>query len=164
MIKEYELVFNNDYKPELKLLTTYDSDNDEPVESIFDVIHGINSDTYFSELGIEKFYVAAFNDQGFLIGCYLVSKGQERDCRVYLKEIMTFLLLSGAKSFMAFHNHPNDVCVASAADYSTNNYISDIMKPLDIDFVGSYVISRKGIFNFLNHEDVLYSFDGEVIG
>lgn len=162
MVKEYEIVFNNKFKPELKLLTVYDADNKEPVENIFEIVDGLNKGTCICESISEKAYVAAFDSEGYLIGCYLISKGDSKECSIYHKQLTIFLTLTGAQSFIVFHNHPNNAYIASKGDYSSNNAVSRIAELLDIEFIGSYIVTRKGIYSYLNHEDTWHPFKKEV--
>ena len=72
MIKEYEILVDDKLRPELKLLTIYDKDNNEPIFGILDIVKTLNNNIHLCDLSNERGYIAAFDSNECLIGCYFI--------------------------------------------------------------------------------------------
>ncbi len=97
-------------------------------------------------LNNEKLYVAAINGNE-LIGLYNVSVGNSGETQVYIKEAMTFLLLSGADRCVFYHNHPNDVLENSENDIASLRDIFNALEILGIGYEDDVIIGKSGYYS-----------------
>ncbi len=97
-------------------------------------------------LNNEKLYVASIIDEE-LVGLYNVSVGNSGETQVYIKEAMTFLLLTGAEKCVFFHNHPNDVLQNSDNDIASSKRIFNALEALGIGYEDDVVIGKSGYYS-----------------
>lgn len=143
---EYTIIQNKNHKLELvKTSEFYVSKNEKNKTAIIgDIMNALNREKYISQLDNENAYVVAFDNKGISIGLYNVCIGNQKYCTFYVKNVITFLLLIGARQFIIIHNHPDNMGYASDEDYSLKEDIFNISNLFDIYFLGSYIAFRDG--------------------
>lgn len=143
MIYEYMIYRNNDNIVSLKPTKELDL-NQEDYYSCEDTLY-ILYDFYDIDISdIEMSFVIAMDYKGHPIGIYRVSIGDYKSCNLYLRTIGIFILLTGARSFIVCHNHPNRTTDPSNEDVLNKMSISQLASLLDIEFEGSFIITREG--------------------
>ena len=112
-----------------------------------------------NRLTVEHAYLIGYNISMDVIGIYLISIGNTRNCYFYKKSIATFILLTGTERFLLFHNHPDGNLQPSDNDIINTAYVKSLADILEVEFIDSVIISRKG-WRSINGEKA-YEYDEE---
>lgn len=159
-IKEYKLISKekNGTFPQLKCVVEHDyiydemflyfNHNNYEFEYLFfgDVLELQNNYT-------EHCYVLSYDGNNNPIGIFLVSSGAKNKNTIYIDNILTFLLLSGSKSFILVHNHPNNISEKSIEDIEVDNLIKEMSRLLNIEYKEGLIITKYIIENIHQKAD-----------
>ena len=143
MIYQYELLQDKTHKPKLKVIKRINSDAKKKYSGE-DVVYILNTCLYLRECDSEHAYIVAFDDAYHILGIYNVSIGDFKSCDMYNRNVGIFLMLTGAKAFSIFHNHPNGELIASNEDRSKVIAIQTLGQILGVEYKGSYIVTDEG--------------------
>ena len=149
-IKEFKLISkeNNGTFPQLKCVAEYEVIYDD----MFIYLYHDNYEFEYIFFGevlklqdnyLESCYVMSYDGANNPIGIFLVSSGGKSENIIYYDNILTYLLLSGSKSFITIHNHPNNIFLKSPNDISIDNSIKEISEILNIEFKDGLIITKE---------------------
>lgn len=110
---------------------------------------------------VEYYYVISYDELNNPIGCIQVSSGGRNQTAIPFDTIFTFLLLTGSKSFITIHNHPNNNSEKSYEDIISENSIASLSNTLNIQFKKGLIITKEIIENL--HKKI-YVFTQETLG
>lgn len=110
---------------------------------------------------VEHYYVISYDELNNPIGCIQVSSGGRNQTAIPFDTIFTFLLLTGSKSFITIHNHPNNNSEKSYEDIISENSIASLSNTLNIQFKTGLIITKEIIENL--HKKI-YVFTQEILG
>ena len=164
-IKEYKLISQkeNGTFPQLECIAEYEMIYDD----MFLYLYHDNYEFEYLFFGevlklqnnyLEKCYVMSYDGANNIVGIFLVSSGGKNENTIYYDNIMTYLLLSGSKSFITIHNHPNNNQQKSFDDIIVDNTIKDISEILNIEYKSGLIITKKSIDELYKKIDN-YEFD-----
>lgn len=157
MIRVYNILNNNENQPKLNIQKEIDI-NEKNI-SIEESVEILNQYFDMNHLSFEHAYIIGFDNQMNIIGMFLISVGSSKNCYFYKRNIATFLLLSGSERFILYHNHPDGNLNASNNDITSMFYIKSLAEVLEVEFVESVIISKKG-WKCIERGD-LYEYDEE---
>lgn len=144
MISECSIVYNDHDLPKINVLRTYkDLPSDD--SSVLSQLKYLDKKTKLKDLAYEQTYVLSYNINGKLKAFMCVGSGDYDHCDVSLRNIGMFLTLSGAEKASIVHNHPEDVNEQSDDDIDLTNKFSNICQLFNVQFNGSYILTRSGI-------------------
>ena len=109
-----------------------------------DIYNMLNSSFKMDSLITEVSYVIAFDHAKMPKGICKVGQGGLGETPTPMQPIFTFLLLSGASSFIVVHNHISDMPNASESDKLVTKMIGALASSFDMEFIGHMVISPNG--------------------
>ena len=132
-------------KAELNGVSIYDNE----IEAIMWIMQQY---FFMGDLTVEYIYVVAYDVNNWLKGIYLVSIGDDNHVKSFPREIMTFLMLINAESFLLVHNHPNNGLGISRSDEEQYEYFYKLSEMIKINFKGSYAMTKDGWINVLTKE------------
>ena len=92
----------------------------------------------------EVSYVIAFDHTKMPKGICKVGQGGLGETPTPMQPIFTFLLLTGASSFVVVHNHISDMPNASESDKMITKMIGALASSFDMEFIGHMVINPNG--------------------
>lgn len=140
IINVYEIMQDKEEKPLLSIIKEYKAE-----DVIYDEQCGVrfmNKKICLQDFANEHIYIMAMDSRWKILGIYNVSIGSWNYSTLYKSSVLKFLVLTGAKAFSIYHNHPNGLMEASDEDIETAFGMYGIGKMLDIEFSGSYIIGR----------------------
>lgn len=152
IIKEFILISKEDNGtfPQLKCITKHKMSFDE----MYLYYHHNNYEFEYLFFGdilklqnnfIEQCYIMSYDGANNPIGVFKVSSGGKNENSIYLDNIFTYLLLSGSKSFISIHNHPNNIIKKSFNDSLIDNSIKEISELLNFEYKDGLVITKERI-------------------
>jgi DNA repair protein RadC len=103
---------------------------------------------------VEWFFIIALDRRNHPIGRSMITKGTVSASLVHPREIFRPVILAGASSFIAVHNHPSGNVEPSQADIRATRQIREAAKIMDIDFLDHLIIGspfqdkNTGYFSF----------------
>lgn len=109
---------------------------------------------------VEYYYIMSYDEANNLIGCIQISSGGRSQTATPFDTIFTFLLLTGSKSFITIHNHPNNNSEKSCEDILSDNSIESLSNMLNIKYKNGLIITKEIMDNL--HKKI-YSFMKEVL-
>lgn len=119
-----------------------------------DEIHRMFKEVFrMNRLSTERSYVVAFDHAKKLKGICQVGQGNSNETAMPLQNIFTFLLLTGAASFIVAHNHISEMPQASEEDKIKTLQLNMYANIFEMEFIGHMIISPNE-----------YIIDGGVIG
>lgn len=142
MIKVYNILNDNNNQPKLNIQKEIDIDGENM--SIEESVEILNQYFDMFQLGFEHAYMIGFDSKMNIVGIFLISVGSSKNCFFYQKSIAMYLLLSGSERFILYHNHPNGTLDISEDDRCSMMMIKNLATILDVEFIDSVVISKKG--------------------
>ena len=92
----------------------------------------------------EVSYVIAFDHTKKPKGICKVGQGGLGEVPTPMQSIFTFLLLTGASSFIVAHNHISDMPEASEADKMTSKMMGALAATFEMEFIGHMIINPNG--------------------
>jgi DNA repair protein RadC len=99
----------------------------------------------------EVFAVAGFDAQGAPISYFEVHRGGLDNSLVSPREIFKRLMLSNARAFIAFHNHPSGLATPSPADEDMTKELASLGRKLYLDMLDHIIIGDNVYYSFAEH-------------
>ena len=109
-----------------------------------DIYNMLNMSFKMDSLITEVSYVIAFDHKKIPKGICKVGQGCMNETPTPMQPIFTFLLLTGASSFIVAHNHISDMPKASESDQLVTNMLGALANSFDMEFIGHMVINPNG--------------------
>lgn len=141
-IREYIMVKDSFSHAKLEEIGCYDYYGElKYTDHIYDML---NRSFKMDSLITEVSYVIAFDHKKMPKGICKVGQGGLNETPTPMQPIFTFLLLTGASSFIVAHNHISDMPEVSGADQMVTEMIGTLAASFDMEFIGHMVISPNG--------------------
>ena len=140
-IKEYIIVNDNEKHPKLKEKNVIEWD--DKFLNYDKIVKFLNSNFNMNILSEEYVYVLSFNCRMEILGVFQLSHGNSIESKIGMKELGTFLLLTGAEKFIVAHNHPNGSSEISGSDFLVTNRMNELSRLIDIDLSQHFIIGRE---------------------
>lgn len=96
----------------------------------------------------EGFYIAMFDSRNQLMDIRQVCSGTTSACLVTMEDVFGSLLVEGAQSFVAIHNHPSGDPNPSMEDELLSKAIFDAAKLLRISMLDAAVVADDRLVTF----------------
>ena len=141
-IREYIMVKDNFSHAKLEEVGCYNYYGE--LKYTDDTYNMLNESFKMDRLITEASYVIAFDHAKMPKGICKVGQGGLGETPTPMQPIFTFLLLSGASSFIVVHNHISDMPNASESDKLVTKLIETLATSFDMEFIGHMVISPNG--------------------
>ena len=109
-----------------------------------DIYNMLNRSFKMGRLITEVSYVIAFDHKKMPKGICKVGQGGLSETPTPMQPIFTFLLLTGATSFIVAHNHISDMPEASESDKMITRMMGMLATSFDMEFIGHMVINPNG--------------------
>ena len=93
----------------------------------------------------EYYYIMSYDESDEPIGIIQISLGERNKAIISFNTIFTFLLLTGSKSFISIHNHPNNDSKKSYEDIAADNTLKTISNILNIGYKNGLIITKETI-------------------
>lgn len=90
---------------------------------------------------VECFLIFALNARHRVLGYHEVGRGGRTSCGVDLPSILRFVLLSGAETFIACHNHPSGDPSPSEADNFLTSRIQRAAQLCGLEFLDHIIVA-----------------------
>ena len=141
-IREYIMVKDNFSHAKLEEVGCYDYHEElKYTDNIYNMLNRIfKMDNLLTEVA----YVIAFDHKKIPKGVCKIGQGGLGETPTPMQPIFTFLLLAGASSFIAVHNHISDMPNASESDKMVTKMMGMLATAFDIEFIGHMVINPNG--------------------
>lgn len=141
-IREYIMVKDNFSHAKLEEVGCYDYDGElKYTDHIYDMLtRSFKMDKLITEVS----YVIAFDHNKMPKGICKVGQGGLSETPTPMESIFTFLLLAGASSFIAVHNHISNVPNASEDDKVITKFMGMLANAFNMEFVGHMIINPNG--------------------
>ena len=141
-IREYIMVKDNFSHAKLEEVGCYDYCGElRYTDDIYDML---NNSFKMDSLITEVSYVIAFDHKKTPKGICKVGQGGLDETPTPMQPIFTFLLLTGASSFIVAHNHISDMPEASESDKMTTKMMGMLATAFDMEFIGHMIINPIG--------------------
>lgn len=141
-IREYIMVKDNFSHAKLEEVGCYDYYGE--LKYTDDIYNMLNRSFKMDSLITEVSYVIAFDHTKTPKGICKVGQGGLGETPTPMQPIFTFLLLTGASSFIVAHNHISDMPNASESDKLVTQMVGTLATSFDMEFIGHMVISPNG--------------------
>lgn len=141
-IREYVMVKDNFAHAKLEEVGCYDYYGElKYTDHIYDMLtRSFKMDKLITEVS----YVIAFDHTKTPKGICKVGQGGLDETPTPMQPIFTFLLLTGASSFVVAHNHISDMPNASESDKMVTKMIGMLGSTFDMEFIGHMIINPNG--------------------
>lgn len=141
-IREYIMVKDNFSHAKLEEVGYYDYYGElKYTDHIYDMLtRTFRMDSLITEVS----YVIAFDHQKMPKGICKVGQGGLGETPTPMQPIFTFLLLTGASSFVVAHNHISDMPDASESDKMITKMMGMLATAFDMEFIGHMIINPNG--------------------
>ena len=141
-IREYIMVKDNFSHAKLEEIGCYDYYGElKYTDHIYDML---NRSFKMGSLITEVSYVIAFDHTKMPKGICKVGQGGLGETPTPTQPIFTFLLLTGASSFVVVHNHISDMPEASESDKMITKMMGMLATAFDMEFIGHMIINPNG--------------------
>lgn len=141
-IREYIMVKDNFSHAKLEEIRCYDYC--EELKYTDHIYNMLNSSFKMDSLITEVSYVIAFDHKKMPKGICKVGQGGLGETPTPMQPIFTFLLLTGASSFLVAHNHISNMPDASESDKMTTKMMGMLATAFDMEFIGHMIINPNG--------------------
>lgn len=158
MIKQYDIEQDVNHCPQLLIVNEYNVDW-TITTSEMGIIEFLSYYLHLSTLDNERAYLIALDLYNRAIGVFLIGLGDYKSSEIYKRHVAIAMLLSGARKVFIAHNHPDGALVLSDDDNLNIISMQVITQIFEIEFLGSYIITRDGYIN--NNMVEPYYFDEE---
>ena len=108
------------------------------------VYYMLNRSFKMDSLITEVAYVIAFDHKKMPKGVCKVGQGGLSETPTPMQPIFTFLLLTGASSFIVAHNHISNMPEASESDKMITKMMGMLSTGFDMEFIGHMIINPNG--------------------
>ena len=141
-IREYIMVKDKFSHAKLEEVADYDYYGElKYTDHIYDMLtRTFKMDSLITEVS----YVIAFDHKKIPKGICKVGQGGLSETPTPMQPIFTFLLLTGANSFVVAHNHISDMPNASESDKMITKMLGTLATSFDMEFIGHMVINPNG--------------------
>lgn len=157
MINFYDIKIDKNGIPKLDIIKQIECSNkDLSIEKIVEILNKYED---FENLYSEQLYAVSTNNNNDCLGIYLCSKGDSDRCNLYKKEVLIFLLLTGANNVLLFHNHPSDILQPSENDKKSYGTLEVLTNLLGITLTDSVIVCRSGWYCIKNCKGDYYEDD-----
>ena len=141
-IREYIMVKDNFSHAKLEEVGCYDYSGElRYTDCIYNML---NESFKMDSLITEVSYVIGFDYKKLPKGICKVGQGGLGETPTPMQPIFTFLLLTGASSFIVVHNHISDMPQASESDKTISKMLKMIASGFDMEFIGHMIINPNG--------------------
>ncbi len=141
-IREYIMVKDSFSHAKLEEIGCYDYYGElKYTDCIYDML---NRTFKMDRLITEVSYVIAFDHKKMPKGICKVGQGGLGETPTPMQSVFTFLLLTGAHSFVAVHNHISDMPQASESDKMISKMMGMLASAFDMEFIGHMIINPNG--------------------
>jgi DNA repair protein RadC len=106
---------------------------------------------------VEEFWIAALNSNLNVIEKKLLFRGTANSCLIHPRDIIRFVCLQNATSFVIAHNHPSGDPRPSTHDIAITKRIFHLSRILEIPLMDHIIISDSKYFSFADN-GLLYKF------
>lgn len=141
-IREYIMVKDNFSHAKLEEVGCYDYCGE--LKYTDDIYNMLNESFKMDSLITEVSYVIAFDHKKMPKGICKVGQGGLSETPTPMQPIFTFLLLTGASSFVVVHNHISDMPEASESDKMVTKMMGMLGTAFDMEFIGHMIINPNG--------------------
>lgn len=132
-----------------------------------DMIYAMLTSTFkMDRLFNEVSYVIAFDHKKNPKGICKIGLGGISETPTPIQSLFTFLLLTGAHSFMVAHNHVSDMPNASVEDQLITASIAGTATTFNMEFIGHMIINPNGYIidgGLMNGTTAELDEDGDII-
>ncbi len=141
-IREYIMVKDKFSHPKLEEIGCYDYRGElKYTESIYNMLNeAFRMDSLITEVS----YVIAFDHKKMPKGICKIGQGGLGETPTPMQPMFTFLLLSGASSFVVAHNHISDMPQASESDKMVSKAAGMLATAFEMEFIGHMIINPNG--------------------
>lgn len=141
-IKEYIMVKDKFSHAKLEEVRSYNYYGElKYTDHVYDML---NKSFRMDSLITEASYVIAFDHSKMPKGICKVGQGGLGETPTPIQPIFTFLLLTGASSFIIVHNHISNLPQASESDKSVTNTCVMLAAIFGMEFIGHMIINPNG--------------------
>ena len=141
-IREYIMVKDKFSHAKLEEIGCYEYYGElKYTDHIYDMLtRSFKMDSLITEVS----YVIAFDHKKMPKGICKVGQGGISETPTPMQPIFTFLLLTGASSFVVAHNHVSDMPEASESDEMVSKTMGALASSFDMEFIGHMIINPNG--------------------
>ncbi len=93
----------------------------------------------FLGLREEALYLLSLDGKGRVLGCDKVSEGSACSTSISPRQVVQLALQRSASTVFLAHNHPNGICLPSAADLSITQELEKLLIALDIVLMDHFI-------------------------
>ena len=141
-IREYIMVKDDFSHAKLAEVGCYDYNGElKYTDNIYNML---NDAFKMDRLITEVSYVITFDHKKIPKGICKVGQGGLSETPTPMQPIFTFLLLTGASSFIVIHNHISDMPNPSEADNLVTAMMGTLATAFDVEFIGHMIINPNG--------------------
>ena len=141
-IREYIMVKNEANHPSLREVGCYDWNGEL---AYTDEIHRMLKEVFLiDKLTTETSYVVAFDHAKKPKGVCKIGQGNPNETMTSMENVFTFLLLTGAYSFILAHNHVSEMPEASISDQIVSTKASTTANMFNMEFIGHMIVHPNG--------------------
>lgn len=110
-------------------------------------------DLFFPKISTdtEEFWIAALRPDLQVIALKLLFRGTVDQCTIYPRDIVRFVCLENASSFVVCHNHPSGNPKPSKQDKQITKNIFKISRLIEIPLNDHLIIGAKSYYSFADH-------------
>lgn len=141
-IKEYIVIKDKKNHPKLEEARNFDWVGE--LSSTDEIRRMLNEVFRMNKLSTEMSYVVALDHAKKLKGVCQIGHGDASQVLTSMQNIFTFLLLTGANSFVLAHNHVSEMPIASYDDNIITSKASNLADIFDIEFIGHMIVHPGG--------------------
>lgn len=121
------------------------SDNPESIAEFMNNVFKLN------EKGEEHLYTIAFDTRMNILGVFFVAKGNVNSGIVDPRGIFSRLLMLGAVSFIAVHNHPSGSIEPSREDINVTKRLKECGELLNVKILDHIIIANNKYCSMREH-------------
>lgn len=148
VICEHQLVIDNVHRVEIIVKRLFHVKNYFPTYD--KIVKFLNNNLFMNRLTSEYMYVIGLS--GLTItGILEIGKGSELQTSYSSKDVIRYILLTGAGNFLIVHNHPNADCNPSVADVMNHEKIKSMATIFDLKFGNDLIISGDQYYDMENN-------------
>ena len=141
-IREYTIIKNKFNHPKLEEVNCYEWDGN--LAYMDEIYKMLNEVFRMNRLSTEMSYVIALDHAKRPKGVCQVGHGDANEVITSMQSTFTFLMLTGANSFVVVHNHVSDMPDPSKEDNVISMKINMLANMFDVEFIGHMIISPNG--------------------
>lgn len=143
MIYQYDIARDDEHHPTLIKVKQFNADR--KITSTTESLVGfVKNYLHLDKYDNEHMYLIALDLQDNALGVFLLAIGDYKGVEVFKRNIAECLILSGARRFIMFHNHPSGKLSLSKDDLELQNEMFDLGNLFDIAFIANCVITEDG--------------------